>query len=206
MRKTMTAVDRKQRWRERQKREILDAAGRLLIRAGHEQFSMRDLAREVGCATGTLYLYFEDKDELVATLVEESFERLIDDLERPLPGLTPLEYLREMMHAYIRFGLNNPDYYHLAFMLRRTKSLERARPQPHRSFALLVKTVRECVDQELIRCPDVELCARGIWTGIHGVTSLMITIPNFPWGDKDSVIDHVVESLIDGLKPSQSGG
>jgi AcrR family transcriptional regulator len=201
-RRPVTSVDRKERWRDQQKREILEAAGGLLLRAGHERFSMRELATQVGCAPGTLYLYFKDKNELVATLVEDSFERLVDDLERPRPGLNSLEYLREMMHAYIEFGLTHPNYYHLAFMLRRTESLEKARPRPHRSFALLVKTVRECVDQQLIRHTDAELCARGVWTGIHGVTSLMITIPNFPWGDKKTVINHVVDSLIVGLQPS----
>jgi hypothetical protein len=30
----------------------------------------------------------------------------------------------------------------------------------------------------------------------------MITMPNFPWGDKSAVIDHVVDSLMEGLHPS----
>jgi hypothetical protein len=87
-------------------------------------------------------------------------------------------------------------------MLRRNRSLEKIRPRPHRSFELLLNTVKACIDEQLIRQFDYELVAKGIWTGIHGVTSLMITIPNFPWGDKSSVIDHVVDSLIEGLNPS----
>jgi AcrR family transcriptional regulator len=198
----MTSVNRKERKREQQKREIFLAARELFLRVGHEHFSMRKLAKEVGCVPGTLYLYFKDKNDLVATLVQDSFEHLMDDLKRPRTDLNPLEFLKEIMHAYVEFGLANPNHYHFAFMLRRTKSLEKARPRPHRSYALLVNTVRACTEQQLIRQVDTELAAQGIWAGIHGVTSLMITMPNFPWGDKATVIDHVVDSLIDGLHPS----
>ena len=197
----MTSVSRKERKRQQQRQEILVAARELFLREGTAHFTMRKLANEVGCAPGTLYLYFNDKNDLIATLVEESFEHLMNDLERPERDLNPLESLKAMMHAYIDFGLANPNHYHFAFMLRRTRDLEDARPRPHRSYALLVKTVRECVDQQLIRPVDVELAAQGVWTGIHGVTSLIITMPNFPWGEKSTVIGHVVDSLIEGLRP-----
>jgi len=198
----MLSVTRKEIKREQQSREILLAARELFLREGPAHFTMRKLASAVGCAPGTLYLYFKDKNDLIADLVEESFEHLMNDLKRPRPELNPLEFLREIMHAYIDFGLANPNHYHFAFMLRRTKSLEKIRPRPHRSFELLLDTVKACIDQQLIRQFDYDLVAKGIWTGIHGVTSLMITIPNFPWGDKSSVIDHVVDSLIEGLNPS----
>jgi AcrR family transcriptional regulator len=199
----MISVDRKERKREAQKQEILLSARELFLRDGHEHFSMRGLAREVGCAPGTLYLYFKDKDALVATLVEDSFEHLMSDLER-LRGSNPLVLLRGIMRTYIDFGLANPNHYHFAFMLRRTKSLEKARPRPHRSYALLLDTVRACVDRRLIRQVEVELAAQGVWSGIHGITSLMITMPNFPWGDKGAVIDHVVTTLLEGLRPSSA--
>lgn len=197
----MATVTRKERKHEQQKREILAAARELFLRDGHEHFSMRGLAREVGCVPGTLYLYFADKTTLIATLVEESFERLTMELERPRPDASPMQLLREMMHAYIEFGLANPNHYHFAFMLRRTSDLDRARPRPHRSFSLLRDTVAACIEQRLIGPVDVELAAQGVWTGIHGVTSLIITMPNFPWGDKATVVDHVVDTLLNGLRP-----
>jgi len=198
----MPQATRKERKREQQREEILLAAGALLLREGHERFSMRKLAGEVGCVPGTLYLYFKDKANLIATLVEESFEELMVELEQPRSDSDSLAHVKKIMHAYIRWGLANPNHYHFAFMLQRTKSLEKARPRPHRSYALLRDTLSECIDQGLIAPVQPDLAAQSVWTGIHGVTSLMITIPNFPWGDKDTVVDHVVDSLIDGLRPS----
>ena len=196
---------RTKRKREQQRQDILVAARELFLREGSAHFTMRKLAREVGCVPGTLYLYFKDKNDLIAVLVEESFERLMDDLERPRTDISPLVRLKEMMHAYIEFGLANPNHYHFAFMLRRTTGLEKARPRPHRSYAMLLDTVRECVERQLVRQVDPNVAAQGVWVGIHGVTSLMITIPHFPWANRETLIEHVVNTLIEGMHPSTDG-
>jgi AcrR family transcriptional regulator len=192
----------KDRKRDQQKRDILHAARDLFLRHGAARFTMRKLAEEVGCAPGTLYLYFRDKDLLLATLVQESFDRLAEDLERPRPELNPLELLEAMMRAYIDFGLANPDDYSFAFLLQRTRGLEKERPRPHRSFGLLVAAVQNCLDRKLIQPVDVQLAAQTLWTGIHGVTSLLITIPRFPWCERGALIDRTVNTLLEGLRPS----
>lgn len=196
----MPSVARKERRRAQQRQDILLAARELLLREGPEHFTMRQLATEVGCAPGTLYLYFEDKDNLIAALVEESFERLMGELERIPADLNPLQSLDALMRTYIAFGLANPNHYYFAFMLRRTASLDKARPRPHRSYALLCSIIEACVELSLIAPVDVQLAAPAVWSNIHGVTSLMITMPNFPWGDKRAVIDQLVASTLEGLQ------
>ena len=197
----MGIQERKEREKERRRQQIIVAAKRVFSDKGFNKATMEDIAKEAELSPGTLYLYFKDKDALIATLVEDSFEHLMEDLEALRTDLNPLAFLRAIMRAYIRFGIANPNHYHFAFMLPRTKPLEKARPRPHRSYALLVDTVRECMDRQLIRKIDPDLAAQGVWSGIHGVTSLMITMPNFPWTDKATVIDHVVDSLTEGLHP-----
>jgi AcrR family transcriptional regulator len=130
----LTSEARKKRKRGRQRQEILVAARALFLHEGYSRFSMRKLAKAVGCVPGTLYLYFRDKDELLAILVEESFEYLMAELEALPHDADPLNILREMMRTYVDFGLSNANHYHFAFMLRRTQSLEEARPRPHRSL------------------------------------------------------------------------
>jgi AcrR family transcriptional regulator len=195
------SANRQERIRSLQRRDILDAARKLLLSKGAERFSIRGLAREVGCVPGTLYLYFRDRDDLIAALVEESFEQLMAELERPLPDPSPLALLEHIMRSYIAFGLANPGHYHFAFLLPRTRRLDEARPRPHRSFAYLRDAISACVDEGLIEKVDPDLAAMGVWTGLHGITSLMITIPNFPWGDRARVVDHVVENQLAALAP-----
>jgi phage portal protein BeeE len=39
-----------------------------------------------------------------------------------------------------------------------------------------------------------------MWAGGHGITSLLITKPNFPWANKNQLIELMIDTLIDGLK------
>lgn len=197
----MTSKARRTQRRAQHRQEILEAARTLFLRDGHERFTMRGLAKELDCAPGTLYLYFADKTDLIKTLVEDSFEVLMSELERLDARAEPLHHLESIMRAYIDFGLANPPHYHFAFMLPRTPKLDQARPRPHRSYAFLQAATKRCVDEGAIGTRDPELAAQAVWTGIHGVTSLLITMPNFPWGDKASTVEHVVASLLRGLDP-----
>ena len=41
--------------------------------------------------------------------------------------------------------------------------------------------------------------ARTLWAGVHGVVSLMITKPYFPWADRQTLVDTVLDALFAGL-------
>lgn len=47
---------------------ILAATLKLLASRGFHGFSIRDVAKEAGVATGTVYLYFEDREDLIKKL------------------------------------------------------------------------------------------------------------------------------------------
>lgn len=53
---------------------ILDATLNLLARRGFHGFSIRDVAKEAGVATGTVYLYFEDREDLIKKLHSQIIE------------------------------------------------------------------------------------------------------------------------------------
>ncbi|WGE89901.1 TetR/AcrR family transcriptional regulator [Actinobacillus arthritidis] len=54
---------------------ILSATELLLAKEGLQNLSMRNIAKQAGIATGTLYLYFKTKDELLDYLAEQLHER-----------------------------------------------------------------------------------------------------------------------------------
>lgn len=55
---------------------ILDATLNLLANRGFHGFSIRDVAKASGVATGTVYLYFEDRDDLIKQLHGQIIERV----------------------------------------------------------------------------------------------------------------------------------
>ncbi|WP_438314561.1 hypothetical protein [Sporosarcina sp. FA9] len=39
-----------------------------------------------------------------------------------------------------------------------------------------------------------------IWASLHGLTSLLITYPEFDWGEQERLIQFHIRTLIQGLK------
>jgi AcrR family transcriptional regulator len=64
----MGIQERKQRDRERRRQQIIVAAKRVFSEKGFSKSTMEDIAREAELSPGTLYLYFNNKDDLYASL------------------------------------------------------------------------------------------------------------------------------------------
>lgn len=82
---------------ENLRERVLKAARETLVTEGYQALSMRSLARRAGVAPGTLYNYFRDKEEIVATLALADWQGALarmgaaaaraSDLERGLAAL-----------------------------------------------------------------------------------------------------------------------
>jgi AcrR family transcriptional regulator len=168
---------------------------------------MRKLAEKVGCSPGTIYLYFRSKEHLVNCLVEDAFDKLLNVLDEAHDSEKPVQSLRNKLRAYVNFGLRFPNHYHLAFVMRPTGRAVTTEGRPHPSFDVLRDAVRRCVDQKRFPGPDIETTSQVLWTAIHGVTSLLIVLPKFPWVDQEKLIDSVIDNAIAGLRqPSEKNG
>ena len=60
---------------------IQDAAMAVIARKGIEETTIQDIADEAGIAKGTVYLYFRDRDELLAKTANRAFEKLVSELD-----------------------------------------------------------------------------------------------------------------------------
>ena len=178
---------------------IVGAARKTLIEKGYGSFSMRALAAEIGCSPGTIYLYFKSKEHLLSGVVEEGFDKLLEILDEVHDTDDPIQSLRNKLRAYIDFGLEFPHHYRAAFIFRRSGRSVTEEGQPHASFDVLRQSVRACIDRGLFGSADVEYISQILWTAIHGVTSLLIGFPKFPWTDSDQLIDGVIDTALHGV-------
>lgn len=83
---------------------ILAAALNLLARRGFHGFSIRDVAKEAGVATGTVYLYFDDREDLIKKL----YSQIIDIVGREVFAATNKEF-----SLYQQFQLMCRNYWRL---------------------------------------------------------------------------------------------
>jgi len=206
----MTVSDRRARQRASLRREILDAASKLFASEGYERVTMRRVAEKIDYSPTTIYLYFKDKRELFAAICDETFSQLASRLERlkPPPGAPStaggaLTQLREGLKAYVEFGIGHPNHYAVTFLQAQEIPPDFAFEQSigARAFGFLRDAVQASASAGAIRTESVDTTAQALWAGVHGVTSLLITMKGFPFVSRAALIDHTIDTLVAGLRP-----
>ncbi|MFC0562517.1 TetR/AcrR family transcriptional regulator [Halalkalibacter alkalisediminis] len=99
---------------EAQARErILVAAKKLFAQKGYEQVTVREIAREAQCSHTSIYVYFEDKKQLLEALAKEPLDRLQKSIQGTLTSnkYTSQEKLIRLSKMYVHFGLSYRNLY-----------------------------------------------------------------------------------------------
>lgn len=211
---TAVASGRKKRGEGHTRREeILLAAKELFLEEGYDATTIRRIADRVGVSAPALYLYFHDKEAMMLALCDQTFGLLVEritEIEKTVSD--PLERVRRFGDAYARFGLENPDEYRLVFIGNNIP--ESIRKVGHRMpiddpnrpgvggalvFSRLVALLSqlEASGVKLNYPPDT--CAELCWMGIHGVVAALIMKPDFPWSNREALIQGMQEIVIKGI-------
>ena len=196
---------RKKKGEGQQRRtEILDAAKQLFVEHGYNATTIRRIAGRVGISSTGLYVYFPDKNAILAEICDATFKSLIEELDGVLRKHSdPLQALQESLEGYIRFGLNHPHEYELVFLSRDTQELQRPEVRNEKlgmqAFQRFCECVEAAVQAGLTQDADAERLAQQLWAGVHGLVVLLLLQPDFCWVDLDTLISGHVTMLIHGV-------
>lgn len=181
--------------------QILETALHLFAQHGMAHVSTRQIAQAVGISQPSLYAHFRTAHEISAELCLRAFDWLAQVSRGVLaaPG-TPAEHFRRLGEAYVRFGLDHPDMYRMAFMIEgneQTAALVREAKDPvmaagEGAFDMLRGVIAAMLQADPA---TVELEAQSVWASVHGLTSLLIARPAFPWVDRDRLIAHHLDTI-----------
>ncbi len=194
---------------DRLRNEILDATERLLIATKDlDAVSIRAVAEAVGVTPPSIYLHFTHKEELILEVCERQFEAFNAYIRRAAGDCDdPVECVKAMGRAYINYGLEHPEEYRFLFMSVTPEWAAvrvRERIVGLSGFDALVTAVQRCIDEDAFASGDAFTTACGLWTGVHGITSLLISKPFFPWPEQDSFIEGCLDAYCRGLQKGSS--
>lgn len=171
----MGISDRKEREKQEMRKLIISAAMEMFIKDGYEKTSIRNIAEKIEYSPATIYLYYKDKDELFYEIQAEAFDQMHAYFEAKVTSNDPVERLRELLSAYIEYGITNPDLYDLMFILRSPmKAVQEAATWEncHVAFQFLLDTVYAAKDR--IRFSDPMQAGMVLWGLGHGIIALTI--------------------------------
>jgi TetR/AcrR family transcriptional regulator, fatty acid metabolism regulator protein len=90
--------------------QIIDAAIRVFARAGYYNSRVSDIAREAGIASGTIYLYFKTKEEILVTLFREKMAGFVAHQRREMADQPdPVVKIRKLVGVHFSVLEQNPE-------------------------------------------------------------------------------------------------
>ncbi|MEW6476063.1 MAG: TetR/AcrR family transcriptional regulator [Actinomycetota bacterium] len=189
----------------RLREDILEAASRLFFeQGGAEGMTMRAVAAAAGVSPPAVYLHFADKDELIFAVCQDIFSQLDEAMESAAEGIDdPIEGMKARGRAYVHFGLEHPDHYRVLFMQAPGNQPHHYGPEEVKAsaaFGHMMSNVADLVADGRLRDDiDPYELALTCWAFVHGLTSLLITKPDFGWPDADVLLDGYFDRLLTGL-------
>ena len=182
------------------RRQILAEALKLFSEFGVHRVSTRQIAAAVGISQPSLYAHFPTKQAIVDEVCADAFALLTARMQAVLPPGHGPEAMPALARVYIDFGLSEPDAYRVAFMIEALHEAADPASDPALKAGLQSYAVcRAAVAQAYGAGRDeaeIDVMAQSIWASLHGLVSLLIARPTFPWADRERLIEAHIGRLL----------
>ncbi len=180
----MSTRARREREKQERRRSILQAARETFFENGFHHATMDSVAERAEISKGTVYLYFESKETLLAHLLLRGLEELVTELEQAhtasdhLPADTQLTALAQ---AYLSFFRRDPQYFPFLMAMDRGRFQHAIPSQLYQEILeasleglnLAVRVVERGCQEGVFDCLDAQKEACVFWASLNGVLQLM---------------------------------
>jgi AcrR family transcriptional regulator len=183
---------------------LIAVASTLFVEHGYSGVTFRALAEGLDCSPTTPYRYFENKAAIFSAVRTAAYEHFAATLEAAaLPSLDPMERLREIGRAYVRFGIDYPDAYQLMFALRQGQpdDYPELRAAEDRSWTPLSAAVQAAIDSGDIS-GDADEVAQLCWAGVHGIVSLHLA-GKLVLSSLTDLVEPMLRSILESNRSSE---
>ena len=184
--------------------KILEAATRVFAREGFHNAKIGDVAEEAGVAHGTVYLYFEGKDDLLISIFQENLEELVEYVSSEVKKEANAEAkLRRMISLQIELIETNSELAELMLVEfpQTGKFLSNSVMHDLAAYIdmianILKEGVAEGAFDDSI---DVNMVATVIYSGIQGIaTRWILEEMKYPL---KKVANEISDVFLSGIKP-----
>jgi TetR/AcrR family fatty acid metabolism transcriptional regulator len=91
-------------------RRIIDAAAKVFARKGFYKAKVSEIAQEAGIADGTIYIYFDHKDDILISLFEEKMKEVLDNMRKEISVESdPLKKIEKFALVHLKLIKDNKD-------------------------------------------------------------------------------------------------
>jgi AcrR family transcriptional regulator len=167
---------------------LLDAAVILIGEVGPRAFTLREVARRAGVSHNAPYRHFVSKDQLLAEVAAEGFERLAVSMQKSMArAASPRERLQECGCGYVAFALRWPQHFLVMFDLPQVPlGHEKHQAAGQNAFAVLQDCIAAARESGDLPVGDLLHLAWLAWSLVHGIAKLAIS-GNLPLNARSTI-------------------
>lgn len=162
------------------KQALIDAGIRIINKEGEQGLSLRKVAAACGVSHSAPYAHYKDKDELISAIklsVTEQFTKYLYEAVDEMKEESAEKAIVAMGRSYVKFFINNPDYYQFLFYNQRITvhlMAGETHEEDYPPYLLLKALFFRYLDEKGINLSDeekeIELIK--IWSTVQGIASI----------------------------------
>jgi AcrR family transcriptional regulator len=207
---------RRQKEKEDRKDAILSAAREVFFEQGIRRATVDEIAARAEVAKGTVYLYFDSRETMLAHLLLEGLDSLNERLEAAFDESAPAgaaapggeARLRRLALAYLDFQEKEPDYFRLMMAFDRghfreavnTEVYEQVVHRGLRGLRWVVRAIQQGIESGEFKPGDARQQAGMIWAALNGV----LVLTSHPL--RRELLEQEVETLYQGVLETMLAG
>src|ERR1700730_1288166 len=166
---------------EDKRNAILGAATRLFAERGLTAAPASEISKQPGVAEGTLFTYFNTKDDLINALYREIKLELADAMMSDFPRKRNVHTrLRHVWDRYVKWGVANPEQRKVLAQLQMSEVLTKeSRDAGSAPFVEFQTMVRNAIDGRVFRNDlPVELISKSLAALVEATIDLTVSNPS----------------------------
>ncbi|NNL66688.1 MAG: TetR/AcrR family transcriptional regulator [Myxococcales bacterium] len=158
------------------RQKILNRAIETIYDEGVESITMRALARKLGYSPATIYLYFENKQDLITAIALHGFGLLAERTRPAIDIEDPAEAVQESARRYVEFGMEHGALYRLMFREFSPATYpEHGRQRIDQVWEIYRKIFQRGIECGEFRNMDPDIAISMLWSACHGFVELALS-------------------------------
>jgi AcrR family transcriptional regulator len=202
--------ERKEREKELRRLSILDSAQKLFFELGYDQTSVSKIAEEAELSKGTVYLYFESKEDLLLAVNTRGIETLENYLLNTDSNKKPgIEQIYDLGIAFRKFAIENTEFFQImnrseSQKLKLDKNSPAYQKKQNKSndlLRILLKAIETGKNDGSIRSDiNPKILAIQMWGSLSGLLNIELNFKQHVSFLKDENIELITKNFFKLLK------
>jgi len=204
----LSVQERREREKDELRQKILMAVADVIAESGHEQLTIREVARRIEYSPRTIYLYFRNKEHLMQEVAEEGFRATIRgrahqtrQADQKMPSdMDPVLLVEGRIRAHIAMAFSRPNLYRaiIAVVTERNH-------RPGDAESIVIKQTRDDIHRLVRRRKmtenEVTALSDVLFTSIRSVTLMLLNrAADMTESERAVYIDAFVRFSISGIQ------